>query len=426
MFGHYLRKERTLNFGYMLVNKKNLVVFSPFVPESNAGHAGGVYLYSHLSELQNHFKITLISFETSENLKSLGDLDLDIDVVLAPKLASSGIRSKKAIDNLFRVFSSSLLPKAFLLNLKANTRIARLVVDAHLVEFQWGEMSSAINFVRKLNRKAHTYVFAHDIIRQRNKRILLTFPPITRPLLWLYFSKVAWLEQQNYKVATRVAVFSSKDQGLLAEMGIGHSLVVHPPMPEVNAVLPDSGSQDLELIRAVFVGAMDRPENHDAMVWFLNKVWPHVITQKPMSQLIIVGAKPKQELVLLASKFEHVTVTGFVDDITPYLSKSNIFVAPLLRGAGVKFKVLQAQSLGLPVVGTEIAFEGIPRANGTFVANNADEMSNMLLDDQIRLMSRIALRDDFINKTGGHHDAETWKQSLRAYFQESWPDSDRS
>jgi glycosyltransferase involved in cell wall biosynthesis len=54
-----------------------------------------------------------------------------------------------------------------------------------------------------------------------------------------------------------------------------------------------------------------------------------------------------------------VQVTGFVEDLTEYYASARVALAPLLSGAGVKFKVLDALAQGVPVVATTIGAEGI-------------------------------------------------------------------
>jgi glycosyltransferase involved in cell wall biosynthesis len=50
---------------------------------------------------------------------------------------------------------------------------------------------------------------------------------------------------------------------------------------------------------------------------------------------------------------------GFVEDLAPYYESCKLAIAPLRYGAGVKGKVNQALSYGLPVVGSPDAFEGM-------------------------------------------------------------------
>jgi glycosyltransferase involved in cell wall biosynthesis len=50
-----------------------------------------------------------------------------------------------------------------------------------------------------------------------------------------------------------------------------------------------------------------------------------------------------------------ITVTGTVSDIRPYLWKSSVAVAPLVYGAGIQNKILEAMAVGMPVVTTSKA-----------------------------------------------------------------------
>ena len=102
----------------------------------------------------------------------------------------------------------------------------------------------------------------------------------------------------------------------------------------------------------MFVGALDRVENGESILWFIKKVWHKIIAEVPEAKLVVVGAHPSQELQALAGK--DILITGFVEDLLPYYKEASVFMAPILTGAGVKFKVLQALAFGLPVVTTAV------------------------------------------------------------------------
>jgi len=70
-----------------------------------------------------------------------------------------------------------------------------------------------------------------------------------------------------------------------------------------------------------------------------------------------VGDSPPEEIQALAA--EDVVVTGFVPDVKPCFDKVRLSVAPLRFGAGVKGKINQSMSFGVPVVGTTLAVEGM-------------------------------------------------------------------
>jgi hypothetical protein len=71
----------------------------------------------------------------------------------------------------------------------------------------------------------------------------------------------------------------------------------------------------------------------------------------------IVGADPPATIRSLAT--DDLVIAGFVPDLTPYLEGCRVSISPLRYGAGVKGKVNQAMSAGLPVVATTPSIEGM-------------------------------------------------------------------
>ena len=107
----------------------------------------------------------------------------------------------------------------------------------------------------------------------------------------------------------------------------------------------------------VFIGGYDHQPNVDAVVWFVQEILPIITKYIPGMKFTILGSNPPEALSSLASS--NVIVEGWVPDPEPYFSASRVFVAPLRYGAGMKGKVGQAMSLGLPVVTTQIGAEGM-------------------------------------------------------------------
>jgi glycosyltransferase involved in cell wall biosynthesis len=107
----------------------------------------------------------------------------------------------------------------------------------------------------------------------------------------------------------------------------------------------------------VFVGGFRHTPNVDAVKWFVTAIMPLVIKCVPGAHLTVVGSEPTPEVLALES--EHVTVAGWVPDTLPIYEINRLAIAPLRFGAGVKGKVGEAMSLGVPVVLTPIASEGM-------------------------------------------------------------------
>lgn len=105
----------------------------------------------------------------------------------------------------------------------------------------------------------------------------------------------------------------------------------------------------------LFIGS-SHPPNEDAMVWFVKKILPIIQKSLPGMELTILGSNPSKTLLDLQSNT--VNVPGFIDNVSPYFHSARLFVSPLRFGAGVKGKITQAISFGLPIVGTDMSVEG--------------------------------------------------------------------
>ena len=111
----------------------------------------------------------------------------------------------------------------------------------------------------------------------------------------------------------------------------------------------------------VFFGALNRVENVKSAVWFYENVFCKL--RDKSWKLILLGSHPDEKLVFLSQQDERVIVTGFVKDIRPWLQNCACMIAPLVMGAGIKVKVLEALSAGIPLLTNEIGMEGINAEN---------------------------------------------------------------
>lgn len=139
-----------------------------------------------------------------------------------------------------------------------------------------------------------------------------------------------------------------------------------------------------------FTGAMDYWANVDAVVWFVQHVWPLLKQAKPDLVFYIVGGKPTAAVLKLAS--EDIVITGRVADVRPFVSGAKVCVASLRIARGVQNKVLEAMSMAKPVVMTSMAQEGIelPSTQSDYVQDSPKLMAHeiiKLLNDQVLAVS---------------------------------------
>jgi len=124
----------------------------------------------------------------------------------------------------------------------------------------------------------------------------------------------------------------------------------------------------------VFVGVMDYLPNIDGCTWFVREILPRLRARCPTARLSIVGSRPTPEVLALGCE-PGVTVTGFVDDPREWLARASVSVAPLRIARGIQNKVLEALAMGLPVVGTTSATQGVEGEPGRdfLLANSVEE-----------------------------------------------------
>jgi glycosyltransferase involved in cell wall biosynthesis len=108
----------------------------------------------------------------------------------------------------------------------------------------------------------------------------------------------------------------------------------------------------------VFTGAMHYRPNVDAALYLIGRILPAVRQSVPEARLLIVGRDPTPAL-LAARDQPGVLVTGFVEDMRPYLEQGSVFAAALRFGAGIQNKVLEAMAMELPIVASPIAADGL-------------------------------------------------------------------
>jgi sugar transferase (PEP-CTERM/EpsH1 system associated) len=115
--------------------------------------------------------------------------------------------------------------------------------------------------------------------------------------------------------------------------------------------------------RLVFTGVMNYLPNAEGVEWFVREILPLVRRETPHATLSIVGAHPTPAVQALA-RVPGVEVTGFVADTRDWLGKAAVAIAPLRIARGIQNKVLEAMAMGLPVVGTTSATQGVEGVDG--------------------------------------------------------------
>ncbi len=207
------------------------------------------------------------------------------------------------------------------------------------------------------------------------------------------------LELALVRSSDRTLVVSEAERALLAK------LVPSARVEVLSNVHPFSSESTSPEGRAgaIFVGSFEHGPNRDAAFWLAGEIWPVVRRKLPSAELELVGADPTGDIHALSG--DGVVVRGWVADLEPGYAATRLALAPLRFGSGVKGKVGESLALGVPVVGTPLAFEGMRLRDGEEVLTGetaeeiAEKVVTLLTDDALwqRLSEsgRLAVADQF-------------------------------
>jgi glycosyltransferase involved in cell wall biosynthesis len=229
------------------------------------------------------------------------------------------------------------------------------------------------------------------------------------------FQRLFKYELQMIPKFKKVLVCSREDQQYLIEnTGIQVELLQNGVNTEVFAPRQHPFIRN----RVLFTGNMDYAPNIDAVSYFVEEIWPKVLVKVPNARFVIAGQRPVAKVLSLKS--ENIDVTGFIPNLADEYAKAHVVVSPLRIGAGTQNKVLEALSMNIPVVSTNVGYSGLEleKNEGIALSLNSDEFAENVI--------KLLCDDDFRNNLGinGGEKIRTrfsWQGialQLQSYFQQ--------
>jgi len=171
-------------------------------------------------------------------------------------------------------------------------------------------------------------------------------------------------EPELFRRVRIAVVCSENERASLAQLDASVQVAVVPNGVDCAAFQPASTPPPAETQDLVFVGDLGYGPNQDAALRFAREVLPLVRAAEPRARFLAVGKNPSAELVSLGQERDDLVVTGFVDEVTPWIHRARLYVVPIRYGSGTRLKVLEAFAFGMPTVSTTIGAEGIDYADG--------------------------------------------------------------
>ena len=282
------------------------------------------------------------------------------------------------------------------------------------VRFNWGVLCYLKTLVSENHYNAiildHSQMFLYGkYIKSDIPKILLSHDVIAQRVGRNSNALIKWICKKSERKALTVQngfvfSFSQKDCDLIkSTYSINARLCLDYIDPYIIGAIPEDYNNEF-----VFIGKWTREDNLDGVIWFYKTIVPRIT--KPVI-INIVGKNFPKEKISCKNPMVSTNILGFVDNPYPLIAKSRAMIAPLFTGAGIKVKVIEALACGTPVIGTEIAFEGLPEkySNMMKLANDVDSYLKAMEVD-IPVEERRRIKKEFI----ADYTSETIPQFLNS------------
>jgi len=321
--------------------------------------------YNLIKELSKRHNVCVLTFlEPDQDPQEPGplvDLCEWIEAVPAPQ-RSNRQRLRQLIttrrpDMSWRLWSPEL-----------NERLVARLQDEpfDIVEIEGIEMAPYLPTIEAIRPKLFVIYDAHNAEWILQKRACLT--DLKNPARWpaAIYSWIQWHRLRRYEgtLMSRVdhtIAMSAQDKVALRDLMFDAPISVIPNGVDLKAYHHFSGLPIYHDL--LFTGKMDFRPNVDAVLWFGLEVLPLIQAQRPGTTFAVVGQRPHPRLDVLRDK-PGITITGYVNDVRPYIAGTTVYVAPLRVGGGTRLKLLEAMTMGKAIISTALGAEGFPVGDG--------------------------------------------------------------
>ncbi len=252
---------------------------------------------------------------------------------------------------------------------KIYTQITELITKNtyDIIHFEYSHAAVYIELVLGLINPEFTKIVIsiHDIVTQSLLR-----KTVNNPILGVEAARTFNYEMKIYSTANNLWVLSQKDKDILTSLFSISPDKIFVKAPKLSDFVyqVQRKSEQIEQNTLLFWGAMNRPENEEAILEFIDSCFQSLLQKDSNFKLFIVGSNPSKKVRDMASK--NIIITGFIENPITFFERAGMGIVPLKTGAGIKLKTLEMLQAGLPVISTSIGAEGIDIAGKQLIVND--------------------------------------------------------
>ncbi len=274
--------------------------------------------------------------------------------------------------NKFKVFSFRLMP--YNIRKLVDKKLASGMYDIYYSNYLYNVPSNITNH----NVKVVSDI--HDLQYRRIENDVIPAVGKFQALLYKIFYKSS--EFKRLDLVDKIISISPIETKLIQKFMPNKNIITIPATADANNSFIDKVDQKYDI---TFIGS-NSDANRDSLLWFLNECYPYIIKNNSNIKFLIQGKITGNKLILNNEVFnnnlnKNIIASDYVEYLSDVYSDTKVIICPIIKGSGMKIKVIEALSFAKVIVGTDIAFEGINIENDEegIVANDSNEFAREIL-----------------------------------------------
>lgn len=353
---------KNIHEGVIMDDKIKILWLSPYQPVNSDRTAGGHTFRTYYNTFKNDekFDVRLITKCHYKQINIIREQlsPFQVDFVYRKKLKDILLKHIN-IESKYNWFNryANMVSNLEIIKLKQILNKYKLEeYSPDIVIIEWTEWILLADIIKKYYPTAKIVASEHDVTFIGYERKREYYSGIEKIRWDIKYKIEKRREIDALKICDLVLPHNPDNIDVLVKNGIDKDKIkwLVPAYNDLTVCKRTPNKKDI-----LFFGAMSRPENYLSALFFIDEVMP--LLSELDIRFIILGNNPPQELK--ERQNERIIVTGFVDTIVPYFEKCMCMVAPLILGAGIKVKIIEAFFAGIPVLTNEIGIEGIHAKN---------------------------------------------------------------
>jgi len=342
------------------------------LPTASASHGGGRHTFQWVKELSGSHRWSLLSFLRNEDRSRLGSIsELFEEIRTVPAERSLLNRISRAPLFVRHPYSvAANYSKLLLKNLR------EMIADGSYdcVQFENFHLGQ---YARLIDPGIPRILVLQDIVSDVLRQQIRIASGLKKYYYYREWKLSRYWEKWYAIWSGNVFLMSLKDKRTIESWDVGVRSSIMPPLLDLEKLRGPEERREPGTV--LFVGAMHRPGNRDAVIRLKKEILPLVRKEYPEVRCLIVGANPSAEIRDLSS--DNFIVTGKVKRIEPYLASASLMAVPLRVAGGIILKIVQAMTAGCPVVASRSANAGIEAGDGSeiLIADRSSEFASAII-----------------------------------------------